>query len=696
MTRLVRAEALPLQNPEFLNGVFNPMSVGSPGRFLLACTVACVLLPSSVLAFPSARTDSRMVFDQSSGHIVLFGGATEFDQGTKQAYDLGDTWEWTGARWAQRYPSSAPPGRSGHAMTYDTARKQVIMFGGRTGGSSYLNDTWLYKDGIWTKVPTPSAPSPRRYSGAAYDPLRDRTVLYGGSTTAIPPNAFLPVTTNVYDTWEFDGTTWTRRTETGPSLVEPTITYDATRHEILMVGTDLKLTTKMYRWDGAAGSWGELTPTTLPKCALFSSITYEKDNGRVLFAGGLCGTGGIAADTYEWDGSNWTLLSPLASQGLVYGDALAYDEIRQQAVMFGGTLPAATIQASPTRSTTLVFVSNAWIPVGISVTPAPRSRFVFQSDPVRQVIWLYGGVNESDTFFDFWQYANGRWTPQALSKPTDPVGCSSPAGTFDSDRSKLVMVCESSDVFEFDGTDWKKFAASDLKTKPPARSFSSVAYDPNLKKTVMFGGFDSSTYFDQTWIWDGAAWSEARSNKPSSRMQTSLFFDPVQKKLMIYGGIGRLTTADRITRYDDMWSFDGSGWTKLKTPAAAGVRYGADTAINPATGHVTVYGGVRVNTVNAVPVQTYASDQWEWDGSTWTQINTPTQPPARENTGYELDPSTNRLVIFGGYAGSYFSDLWQLDQTGWHVVPESVGRRRIAAARPFAGATVLPDVLANQ
>jgi Galactose oxidase, central domain len=670
------------------------MSFGSSGRFLLACAVACLLIPSSLLAFPSARTDSRMVFDPSSGHIVLFGGSTEFDLGTNHAYDLDDTWEWTGARWVELYPSPAPPGRSGHAMTYDTARSQVLMFGGRTGGSSYLNDTWVYKAGVWTKVPTPSAPSPRRYAAAAYDPLRDRTVLYGGSTTAIPPNAFLAVTTNVYDTWEFDGTTWTQRAATEPVLVEPTLTYDATRHEIIMVGTDLKFNTRMYRWDGAAGSWVEITPTTLPRCALFSSMTYEKDSGKVLFTGGLCGSGAINDDTYEWDGSNWTLLVPLATQGLVYGQALAYDEVRQQALMFGGTIPALTTQATPTRSMTLVFVSNAWIPTGTSTTPAPRSRFVFQSDPVHQVIWMYGGLNENDTFFDFWSYANGRWTLLPLSQSTDPTGCTSPAATFDTDRGKLVMVCESSDVFEFDGTAWKEFAASSFKTKPPLRSFSSVAYDPNLKKTVMFGGFDgSNTYFNQTWVWDGAAWSEAKNNRPTSRMLTSLFYDPVQKKLMIYGGIGRLTTLDRITRYGDMWSFDGSGWTKLTAPAAAGVRYGAETAINPATGHVTVIGGIRVDTVNLLDVQTYANDQWEWDGTTWTRINSPAQPPARENTGYEIDPSTNRLVIFAGYAGSYFSDLWQLDPTGWHVLPESAARRRIATSVPLTGATVLPEIL---
>ncbi|MCA2978775.1 MAG: hypothetical protein INH37_10850, partial [Myxococcaceae bacterium] len=41
---------------------------------------------------------------------------------------LSDTWEWDGATWTQRSPSTSPPARSGHAMA--TLGTKVVLFGG--------------------------------------------------------------------------------------------------------------------------------------------------------------------------------------------------------------------------------------------------------------------------------------------------------------------------------------------------------------------------------------------------------------------------------------------------------------------------------------------------------------------------------------------------------------------------------------
>ena len=144
------------------------------------------------------------------------------------------------------------------------------------------------------------------------------------------------------------------------------------------------------------------------------------------------------------------------------------------------------------------------------------------------------------------------------------------------------------------------------------------------------------------------------------------------KKTVIFGGIGRKTTEDRIERFNDMWSFDGSGWTAMKSVTnAPPARYGAQTAIDPRTNKVLVFGGLRLDINGATQAQVYANDLYSWDGTTWAKVDTSSTPPPRENGALAYDPSTNQMVLFAGFSGFYLSDVWQLDaQNKWMLRAE--------------------------
>jgi len=92
---------------------------------------------------------------------------------------------------------------------------------------------------------------------------------------------------------------------------------------------------------------------------------------------------------------------------------------------------------------------------------------------------------------------------------------------------------------------------------------------------------------------------------------------------------------------------------------------------------VILYGGLRLDGVAPNQTQVYANDTWEWNGSAWTKL-TPSgaTPPIRENGGLAFDPSQNQMILFGGYAGSYYADLWQFDKNAWSPFAESLKRRR--------------------
>ncbi|MDP9360395.1 MAG: hypothetical protein M3P29_02970 [Acidobacteriota bacterium] len=633
--------------------------------FLLACLI---FTTGAFAATPSARFETRMVWDTAIHRAVLFGGSTAIDAGTKLAYELGDTWEWTGTRWLQLFPVHNPSARAGESMAFDSLRNRVVIFGGRLTKTN-LNDTWTFDGTDWTRIQTANAPSIRELAGAAYDSARDRIVLFGGTLQTYSADGRTLTETPLHDTWELDGTNWRQILADGPAVIKPILEYDQVRKQTIMLGADTKGATLMYAYDAAGAKWNQLTPATLPACAIEGAMAWQSSNNTILYTGGVCANSAPTEDTYEWDGTAWNKIDLKTFAGRYFGLALTYDPDHQNAVMFGGAPASGTLLAG-----TFTYANQIWAAAGDLDYPVPRSLFVFAADPVRNIIYLFGGLNGSTVFYDFWTYQNGQFRPQTASN--QPTDCSSPVAAFDTDRQKLVMVCSGSATWEYDGTTWTKYESS--KTAPPSHSFSSLVYDQSLKKTVFFGGYDGvSTYLDQTWTFDGSAWVQVKKNPAPSRSNTAMWYDPILKKTVIYGGLGRVNAKDRLTRLSDMWSFDGTGWTEIKPATTPGMRYGAQVAVDPKTNHAFVFGGIRLDLdANNNQVQVYANDMWEWDGTNWTKVTTAVTPPARENGGFAVDPIRNELVMFGGYSGFYLSDLWSFSNGKWTQLLEVLNRRR--------------------
>jgi hypothetical protein len=151
---------------------------------------------------PSARSFMQMVYDVKHGRVVLFGGLSA-DNSTF----LNDTWEWDAQNWTQ-FADIGPSPRSRHAVTYDSNRKRVVVFGGIAGKNTnftFLNDTWEWDGDDWTQI-ADTGPAPRAGHAMTYDSKRGRVLLFGGNNNG---GAFA-------DTWTWDGTDWTQEQDSGP------------------------------------------------------------------------------------------------------------------------------------------------------------------------------------------------------------------------------------------------------------------------------------------------------------------------------------------------------------------------------------------------------------------------------------------------------------------------------------------------
>lgn len=660
------------------------MGVLTPKRVVLF--IVAVLLGTSAFAKqPSPRSLARMAWNAASHQAVLFGGRGVLDQATGVLHASDETWIWNGGKWVQQFPLTTPPARAAHTMVYDSARGRIVMFGGRQEPASlnapavYLNDTWAWKHGNWTRIESEQNPTPRHFNGMAYDSDRDRILLYGGLEYAADGKN----SQNDYETWEFDGVQWTLLDTDSVKVIKPLLAYDAAAKQTVMVGlSDTGTARVMYRWDATAKAWVQFpSSTTMPTCVNEGHLIYQEHRGRLLFFGGVCPTGTPGGEeVFEWDGSAWTkLTSNAVARGL--GQAVAYDPLRDQIYSYGGMPVTNTVPASG-----VVILRNAqWlVPVATRHKPSPRSLTTFVSDPVNNTIWMFGGLDEDSAFYhgDFWSFRNGQWSLMPESDKAPGGGCESPLAARDTDRNVLVVVCGGIETYEFNGAEWK---ALDPAKDPPARYYGSMVYDQKLKKTIIFGGYFGNNYRNDTWAWDGTNWAELKvdsDKRPPHRGLAAMWYDPLQQKTIVYGGLGRGSVNEKISRYDDMWSFDGTRWTKMSVSNGPGVRFGPQYAINPTTGKLLLFGGLRAENIDEDSLRQYfANDTWEWDGasSRWTRLEPTRVPDVRENGGMAWDPVTGRMTMFAGYAdGFYRSDVWTWTGQDWEPDLEGETTRRRA------------------
>jgi hypothetical protein len=272
-----------------------------------------------------------MAYDPSSGQVVLFGG-----HGSKNN-TLNDTWTWNGTTWTQLSPATSPPSRLNAAMAYDANSGQLVLFGGLNNngnGTSLLGDTWTWNGTTWTQQTPATSPQARFYATMAYDPSSGQVVLFGGET----------VNSDFYvgDTWTWNGSTWTPQNPatSPPSRGTAAMAYDATSGQLLLFGGDgngtgFPFLNDTWTWNGT--TWTQLSPAASPPPTGQAVMAYDANSGQLVLFGGTNDEGlNILGDTWTWNGTTWTQQTTVASPEARFFAAMAYDPSSGQVVLFGG------------------------------------------------------------------------------------------------------------------------------------------------------------------------------------------------------------------------------------------------------------------------------------------------------------------------------------------------------------------------
>jgi Immunoglobulin domain/Galactose oxidase, central domain len=343
---------------------------------------------------PSIRSSHSMVFDTTRGRAVLFGGYGPKPDGSEY---LGDLWEFDGTTWFLR-TTTGPAARQNAAMAFDIARNRSVLFGGMSHAAAptTYGQTWEWNGTTWTTVST-TGPSARYLHAMAYDAARGNTVLFGG----LADGSFRDT-----NTWIWNGSTWTAATAVGPAArFGHAMAYDAARQRVVLfggfggAGVIKELQHDTWEWNGAAWT---LVSTTGPLPRQFHSMAYDATRQRVVLMGGRNEDGSTINDLWEWNGTAWTLISaalPSARESA----AMVFDSTRQRLLVAGGfsergrlgdawersagtgTMPVLTVSPTPRRllpGGTVVLSASAtgsgplayqWLRNGSNVLNGPRT-----------------------------------------------------------------------------------------------------------------------------------------------------------------------------------------------------------------------------------------------------------------------------------------------------------------------------------
>jgi hypothetical protein len=232
------------------------------------------------------------------------------------------TWEWDGENWTKKSPVSKPPPRLFPALTFDSIREKVVLFGEKAFLNP-LNDTWEWDGVDWTQKFPAASPPGRNAFALTYDDAHGRALLFGGYDESNE--------TNLNDTWEWDGVDWAQKFP----LASPSkrswhgLAYDSIRGRVVLFGP-----TETWEWDGAA--WMQKFPAMSPPVRSNHALTFDGARGKVVLFGGSIGSIYLD-DTWEWDGQGrgypgQQVAVAVMSTGVIGGDASA--DIKQVYIKF--------------------------------------------------------------------------------------------------------------------------------------------------------------------------------------------------------------------------------------------------------------------------------------------------------------------------------------------------------------------------
>jgi hypothetical protein len=430
-----------------------------------------------------------------------------------------------------------------------------------------------------------------------------------------------------------------------PARSHPSVVYDVThRRSVLTTGGSDSSGPLGDTWVLGSSGWSPLSGVG-PPARTGATAVYDAARGGVVLFGGLgCPTGAGATgtvadgvstkfcgDTWVLGSSGWSRLSGVGPPARA-GATAVYDAARGGVVLFGGsgcpsdggvTGTAADGVLTTYCGDTWVLGAKGWSRLS-GVGPSARTDASAVYDAARNQVVLFGGS-----------------------------GCPTDGGVTGT-AVDGVSTTSCVDTWVLGATGWSRLSGAG----PPARFFTSMAYDAARGQVVIFGGLGSSGLLGDTWVLGLKGWSQLPGVGPPVRDYASMVYDASRRGVVLFGGQGSSGLLG------DTWVLGSKRWTQVGAPAPFGVgpsaRNLASAVYDESRGGVVLVGGSD----SSGPL----GDTWVLGWKGWSPAVVP--PPARTGASVAYDAARRREVLFGGYGPSYatLDDTWVLGSKGWSQV----------------------------
>ncbi len=214
-------------------------------------------------------------------------------------------------------------------------------------------------------------------------------------------------------------------------------------------------------------------------------MAFDAVRERVVLLGGFPVTGSTA-DTWEWDGAEWTQVADTGPGA--------------RALNGSHTTPCASRSSCSVDSDNANLLGDTWAWDGTDWTqiadtgPEARATHAMTFDVAAQRVLLFGGLG------------------------APPAGAAL------------------GDTWAWDGAVWTEVA----HFGPPAVAAASADCDGHT--VLLFGGGIATSSpivpLGTTWQWNGQHWTERQDMGPQARMAAGLAFDAARSRYVLFGGAG--------------------------------------------------------------------------------------------------------------------------------------------------------------
>ncbi|HEX5052078.1 MAG TPA: kelch repeat-containing protein [Planctomycetota bacterium] len=259
----------------------------------------------------------------------------------------------------------------------------------------------------------------------------------------------------------------------------------------------------------AQGTWQIVPASQTPPGRQGPASAYDFATDRVVVFGGVQGAL-LFDDTWQFDGTNWVAGTSVAHPSARFDASMAFDSVGQRVLLFGGRNTTGTVSA---LGDTWSWNGSTWTQLSPPVSPPARAASAMVTDLANNRVLLFGGHGAgSNRFGDTWAWTGATWVQLASSGPSPREHH---AMAFDAVRNRCVLfggwdIASLGDTWEFDGTTW---AQPPFVFSPSARSKHAMTFSTTLGGVLLQGGYGIGAS-DQAWIWNGSSWTWLASGDP--------------------------------------------------------------------------------------------------------------------------------------------------------------------------------------